>query len=137
MLKTFKEYIKDSGFSNREIAESISVSPSTIIWWLSGKSIPTNTNLYRLSELLGINFTTLKKSLKALERDHENANVISKAIIESGLKKEEIAKRIGISASSVSSWASGKMLPPKKYKNAIERIFGLFTGIKYSCKGGS
>lgn len=58
-----KDIIRSKGLKQKFIAEKLGVSQVTLSNWAQGKALPTEENLSKLAQILGIGIDQLKKAI--------------------------------------------------------------------------
>ncbi len=58
-----KDIIRSKGLKQKFIAEKLGVSQVTLSNWAQGKALPTEENLSKLAQILGVGIDQLKKAI--------------------------------------------------------------------------
>jgi DNA-binding transcriptional regulator YiaG len=115
--------------TQEELARLLQVSPVTITSWESGKSRPRKANLAQIVTLRGMSQPEVDA---ALGRPAAPAAIkpqqLKRLRRKLSLVQAQLAKLLGVSAASVTSWEAGKTEPGRENRRAIGELRKLSRG---------
>ena len=119
--KNLRYYMKEKGKTQKELAEIIGVTATTINEWLKARKYPRIDKM----ELLAKYFNVLKSDLieenpNAIIHDlytsEEIGNIVKQKRLEMGLTQSELGQKMGVGKSAVARWESGVVKNLKREK---------------------
>ena len=122
-----RSIIKDSNYTQKEIAKQIGISPNTLVNYVYGRSLPTAVDYDNIMFVTGNNEKSFSYRLNLflknnnpvfhdiyyIDKDKKNdvAQRMKNIVDECNLTRSEICKRLGISLNTLISYLSGKTTP--------------------------
>jgi len=118
--RTLKSIRRRLDLTQQELARLLEVSHATVAAWESGKTRPRKTHMARIVALRDIGRAEVDK---ALGRE-ETAPAVSPDLLKRlrkrlNLTQTELARLVGVSTATVTSWETGKSEPARDRRKAI------------------
>jgi transcriptional regulator with XRE-family HTH domain len=121
---TIGEHIKrrrlEMGLYQKDVAKLLGVTEYTIINWEKGRTEPTVSNIPSLVRFLGYDpappepATSIAERLRAKRR-------------EMGLGQREVARILGVDASTVMRWERGRRIQELEHRRLVATFLGVDT----------
>jgi len=109
--------------TQEELAKLLQVSPVTITSWETGKSRPRKANLAQIVTLCNMDQAQVDG---ALNREQAPAAIkpaqLRRLRRKSSLTQSDLAKLLGVSTASVTSWEAGKAAPGRENRRLVAEL---------------
>lgn len=107
-----KQLIKQKGFSNVHIADTLNVAPNTVWRWTAGHAEPNDETKKALAEMLGVTVGYLMGDPDSITAKEVASGVrLRQARKDIGISVIELARRVGVSPSTIESFEFGSGKP--------------------------
>lgn len=117
------------GLSREEVALKLGVHMLSIKNWETGKNRPRAQFIPALARLYGLEEPELRQTLGLEEPQRERAakrgHALRQIRLRAGLSLEQAAWRMGVTASAVRQWETGKTRPKPQSQRKIAQAYGL------------
>lgn len=117
------------GLSREEVALKLGVHMLSIKNWETGKNRPRAQFIPALARLYGLEEPELRQTLGLEEPQRERAakrgHALRQIRLRAGLSLEQAAWRMGVTASAVRQWETGKKRPKPQSQRKIAQAYGL------------
>ena len=117
------------GLSREEAALKLGVHMLSIKNWETGKNRPRAQFIPALARLYGLEEPELRQTLGLEEPQRERAakrrHALRQNRLRAGLSQEQAAWRMGVTASAVRRWETGKKRPKPQSQRKIVQAYGL------------
>ncbi len=138
--KKIRQLRKEHGLTQSELGQKIGVIKQTISSWENGVSSPSNEVLAELAHLFGVSTdyllgnsdSSFSGSLKS-----QNVKGLPYWIGKTGMGKDEIAKRLGITQDLLEDYMSGDIAPPYNILISLSDICEVSTDCLIGIHEGS
>jgi len=121
--RTLKSIGKRFDLTQEELARLLEVSTVTVTLWETGKSRPRPSNL---AQIITLREMSQEQVDEALGRESVPASVTPKQIKalrkKLSLTQADLAKRLGVSTSTVTAWERGKATPGRQARKALKDL---------------
>ena len=120
------------GMSQTELATATGLSGATITHYINGKSTPSQKNLIRIADFLGVPprvfYSDVNDYLSYLTATEAHfSGVLSKLIDEKKITQASLGKALGVSRQTVNMYVNGRQLPSGNTLKLIAEYFGVTT----------
>jgi DNA-binding transcriptional regulator YiaG len=120
MLRSMRDRLE---LTQRDLAELVQVSPTTIASWESGSTKPTLENMGALSAVREMTEAEVNSALgrEGLSRPL-SADEIRAIRLRLGVSQAKFGKLLGVSTNTVSGWEKGRTSPRERSLRAINEL---------------
>lgn len=135
-MNRIKEFRNAAGFQQGELAQQIGVSKGLLCRWENGYDSVPEAHQAVVAEALGHtveemdyqNFTPAPKS-RAQEQRLKWGLALARVRVASGMNRVDLAKKLGVNATTVRAWESGYCSPAAE---SMQKLESLFPGIEHA-----
>ena len=116
------------------LAFKLKVSKNSVSKWERDKQVPSKEIQKKLERIFKIKLAEEKETTTKKQEKNCIVNIIKQARQSKKLTQKELASKLGISASKVSSWENNKSTPNAEMQAKLYQILGLnFTNLEAVC----
>jgi transcriptional regulator with XRE-family HTH domain len=112
-------------WTQAQLAVKLKVNKNCVSNWEREKQIPTKEMQKKLERILKIKLAEEEKTTHKSQKKNSIKNKIQQARKEKKLTQKELASKLGVSASSISSWENNKSTPNAEIQEKLYQILGL------------